>query len=271
MFWLEQDPAVLGAPFVTMDRVRGRVPGDNPPYTVKGWVLELSPAEQERLYDNGLKTVAAVSRCDWRALGLDDVAGLGMPDSSETTSEERLRFAEGYVDWATRGRSFPVLDGALRWLAEHCPSEAEPLHLSWGDSRLGNMMFDDELNVMAALDWEQASIGSRELDLGWWLFSRRTHGEGLGIELPSGFPSREQTIARYEELTGQEVRHIDFYEIYNGLVGATAVMKIGDTMIDAGALPPDSPMPAVNPASIALAALIGIPAPEGVVTSWATS
>ena len=228
---------MLGAPFVTMERVRGRIPADNPPYTMEGWVLDLTAEEQARLYDNGLKAVAAVSRCDWQSLGLDTIDGLGMPLAAERTSEERLRFATGYLEWATRGRPFPVLDSALDWLTDRCPTEDEPLHLSWGDFRLGNMMFDDDLNVVAALDWEQASLGSRELDLGWWLFSRRTHGEGLGIELPPGFPTRAETIARYEELTGEEVRNIDYYEVYNGLVGATAVMKIGDTMINAGALP----------------------------------
>jgi hypothetical protein len=126
------------------------------------------------------------------------------------------------------------------------------------------------LELVAALDWEQATLSSRELDLGWWLFSRRTHGEGLGIALPPGFPSREQDIARYEELTGEPVRHIEFYEVLNGLIGAIAVMRIGDTMIRAGALPADSPMPSVNPASVALAGLLGEPVPTGEVTSWAT-
>jgi aminoglycoside phosphotransferase (APT) family kinase protein len=269
VLWLEQDPAVLGAPFVTMERVRGRIPGDNPPYTQTGWVLELSPDEQARLYDNGLKAVAAVSACDWRALGLDDC--LARPAAGETTSEERVRFAEEYLEWATQGRSFPLLEAALEWLKRHCPAEEEPIVLSWGDSRLGNMMFDDELGVVAALDWEQAALGSPELDLGWWLFSRRTHGEGLGLDLPPGFPTREQTIARYEQLTGREVRQIDFYEAFNGLVGSIAVMRIGDTMIDAGALPADSPMPAVNPASISLAGMLGLPTPAGEVTSWAMS
>jgi aminoglycoside phosphotransferase (APT) family kinase protein len=266
ILWLEEDPSILGAPFMTMERVRGRIPEDNPPYTASGWVLRLPVEAQARLYDNGLKALASVVNTDWSEL---DVTGLRRPEPQETTAQERIRFAEEYLSWATRGRCFPVLDAGLAWLKDHCPDDAEPVTLSWGDSRLGNMVFDDDLNVIAALDWEQAAFGSPELDLGWWLFSRRTHGEGLGLPLPPGFPSRRKTIKRWEELTGRIAEHIDFYEMFNGVVGATAVMRIGDTMIQAGALPPDSTMPTHNPASLALAGMLGIPI-GGNVTSWAT-
>jgi aminoglycoside phosphotransferase (APT) family kinase protein len=268
MLWLEDDASVLGAPFVVMERVRGRIAPDNPPYTAEGWVLELGREDQARLYDNALKATAAVAAVD---PSLVAGAGIDRPAPGEAPSEERLRFAADYVEWATQGRAFPVLDAGLEWLRESCPAVEEPLVLSWGDARLGNMIVGDDLDVVAALDWEQAVIGSPELDLSWWLFSRRTHGEGLGLDLPPGFPSRDETIARYEELTGHEMTHIDFYEVLSALIGAVAVMRIGDTMIEAGLLPADSPMPAVNPASISLARMIDVPVPTGTVTSWAVS
>jgi aminoglycoside phosphotransferase (APT) family kinase protein len=268
VLFCEDDPAVLGAPFVTMERVYGRIAGDNPPYTATGWVLELGPEGQARLYDNALKAMAAVAEVDWTVL---ELGTLRHPRPGETTSEERVRFVEEYLEWATQGRSFPVLDAALVWVKDNCPAEDEPLTVSWGDARLGNMVVGDDLEVVAALDWEQAVIGSAELDLAWWLFSRRTHGEGLGLELPPGFPSRDETIERYAALTGRQYPHIDFYEVLSGLIGAIAVMRIGDTMIAASALPPDSPMPMVNPASTSLARMIDVPVPTGEITSWATS
>jgi aminoglycoside phosphotransferase (APT) family kinase protein len=268
MLWLEEDPAILGAPFVTMARARGRIAPDNPPYTMAGWVLELSEAQQATLWDNGLGAIAALSAIDIRPLMLDF---LPAPEPNQTPSEERVAFAERYLRWAVGDRVFPLLETGVVWLKENCPAVPEPLAICWGDGRLGNMMFDDQLNLVAALDWEQATLSSRELNLGWWLFSRRTHGEGLGIELPPGFPSRAHDIARYEELTGRAVAHIDFYEVLNGVIGAIAVMRIGDTMIRAGALPADSAMPSVNPASVALAGLLGEPIPTGELTSWATN
>jgi len=40
MLWQEHDPSVLGTEFFVMLHVPGRVPSDNPPYTLEGWILE---------------------------------------------------------------------------------------------------------------------------------------------------------------------------------------------------------------------------------------
>ncbi len=40
MRWYETDGSVLGAPFFVMEKVEGRVPPDNPPYTQQGWLLD---------------------------------------------------------------------------------------------------------------------------------------------------------------------------------------------------------------------------------------
>ena len=39
----EPEPSVLGGPFLVMERIDGRVPPDDPPYTISGWLLELAP------------------------------------------------------------------------------------------------------------------------------------------------------------------------------------------------------------------------------------
>ncbi len=48
-FWQDDDPSVLGAPFLVMGRVDGRIPADDPPFTATGWVLDLTPGEQATL------------------------------------------------------------------------------------------------------------------------------------------------------------------------------------------------------------------------------
>src|SRR5580698_4763263 len=48
----EDDASVLGAPFLVMERVAGRVPSDDPPFTAAGWVLELSPEQRGQLFEN---------------------------------------------------------------------------------------------------------------------------------------------------------------------------------------------------------------------------
>ena len=61
--------------------------------------------------------------------------------------------------------------------------------LSWGDARIGNMMFGDDLAVNGVLDWEMVGLGSPDIELGWWLFILRHHTEGIGAPLPPGFPT----------------------------------------------------------------------------------
>src|SRR5690606_38027215 len=67
----EPDPSVLGAPFFVMGFVEGEVPTESPPYTESGFFVDAAPADRTRMVENGLRTLAAVHRLDWRAAGLD--------------------------------------------------------------------------------------------------------------------------------------------------------------------------------------------------------
>lgn len=60
LYWLEESPAAIGAPFLVMEQVNGRVPFDNPPYVFGGWLLDASPAQRRELQDNSVTTLAAV-------------------------------------------------------------------------------------------------------------------------------------------------------------------------------------------------------------------
>src|SRR5712691_11912716 len=44
VLWYEPDPGYLGAAFLVMRRIDGRVPTDAPPYHTGGWVTEIGPA-----------------------------------------------------------------------------------------------------------------------------------------------------------------------------------------------------------------------------------
>jgi aminoglycoside phosphotransferase (APT) family kinase protein len=59
-----------------------------------------------------------------------------------------------------------------------------------------------------------ATLGDPEQDLAWYLFFDRHHSEGCGAPPLPGFPSREESIARYEEWTGRATRHVAYYEIF---------------------------------------------------------
>jgi len=207
--WFEPDTEAFGVPFFVMDRVGGRVPPDNPPMHLAGWVTELSPAERERLWWNGLEAATHVHRLDWRALGFDCLAE---PQRGATPLIQQLDYYDDYLAWAVDPSQFPLLGTVQRWLHANRPAD-EPVALCWGDSRLANQVFDDQLRCVALLDWEMVRLGDPVQDLAWWLASDRCFTEGLAIPRLPGFPERAATVARWEQWIGRAARHLPYYEV----------------------------------------------------------
>jgi aminoglycoside phosphotransferase (APT) family kinase protein len=258
--WLEADPSVLGARFLVMERVDGRIPADDPPFTTGGWVVELDPAGQAALYANGLAAMAAIHRTDWAALGMGIV---DRPEYGPAGLDQQLRYWQSTFEWAADGRENATISTALEWARDNRPPNAGPLALNWGDARLGNMIFADDLSVAAVLDWEMAALANPELDLGWWLFINRYCTEGVGAPLPPGFLDRGATIGRYEALTGRSVTHIDYYEIFAAIRLAILYHRAGVLMVKAGVVPADSTMSVNNPITQLLAGMGDFPRPAG--------
>jgi aminoglycoside phosphotransferase (APT) family kinase protein len=258
--WLEQDNSVLGSSFMVCDRVRGRVPPDDPPYTAEGWVLDLEPARRGVLYEHAAQVLAAVHAVDWRALGLDF---LSQPEFGKPGMDEQLAIWRDMYTWACDGKaSSGTIEAALEWAQENCPT-GEDLVLNWGDPRIGNIVYRDDLSVSGVLDWEFASIASPEYDLGWFVFIIRYYTEAMGIDQPEGLPSPQEMVARWEQLTGRTAQHVEYYEVIAALRLSIMMVRAAQLMIDAGAIPTDSPMGINNPASQMLARLAPVPAPEG--------
>ena len=263
--WVETDPSVLGSQFLVMERLPGRVASDDPPFTATGWVLDLTSEERTRLCDNALEALAQVHKADYKALGLED---LGRPELGKTPLDQSIAEWTQTYAWASEGEANPTVDAGFAWIAANLPAAEEPTVLNWGDARIGNMLVAPDMSITGILDWEMVTLGSPDMDLGWWLFLLRHHTEGIGMPLPDGFPSREQTLQRYEELTGHAPVNVDFYEVLAALKLAILMHRAGNLMIGAGLLPPDAPMKLSNPASQLLAKLIGAPAPTGASQSF---
>jgi aminoglycoside phosphotransferase (APT) family kinase protein len=264
--WVEEDAAVLGAPFMVVQRVDGRVPGDDPPYTVEGWVMDLPPADRGKLFDGMLEQIAQIHALDWQRLGLGEV--LDEPEFGPPGIAQQLRHWEDTYEWAAAdGIRSPTVDAALVWARDNCPPEEE-LVLNWGDARIGNIIFGDDLSVAAVLDWEMALIGSPEVDVGWTALIMRYMTEGVGAPHPAGMPDRTQMIDRYQELTGREVHHVNFYEAFSALKLSILYLRVGSLMIAGGKLPSDSAIAVNNPCSQMLARLTGLPAPAGQTVNY---
>jgi aminoglycoside phosphotransferase (APT) family kinase protein len=230
--WLEpSDASVLGAPFYVMDQVPGRVPPDNPPYHVAGWVTEISPEERAALWWGGIECMARIHRLDWRAAGF---GFLDRPGRGASALDQQLAYYDDYLRWAACGREQPTVEAARAWLLRNRP-EGEPTVLSWGDARIGNILFDGTKPV-AVLDWEMIGIGSPEMDLAWQIFLDRHHSAGIDQPRLAGFPSYEETVERYQALTGFAVRHLHYYEVFAGFRFGVIMLRLAQQLHEYGLL-----------------------------------
>jgi aminoglycoside phosphotransferase (APT) family kinase protein len=254
----EADAGVLGAPFFVMEKVEGRIPTDNPPYHMGGWVTEVSPDERAAMWWSGLEQMAGIHTLDWRTLGF---GFLDRPALGRTGVEQQLAYYDAYFAWAAAGQANPTVEAGMAWLRGHVPA-AEPVQLCWGDARIGNMIFDGG-RCVAVLDWEMATLGNPVQDLAWWLFLDRHHSEGLGAPRLDGFPDVADTVRRWESLTGLAAKpeELWFYEVFAAVRFSVIMQRLSSMLIDYELVPADSDMPINNTPSQMLAKMLGLPAP----------
>ena len=210
---LEADPSLLGVQFYIMAFTPGRIPTDMPPYSMDGWMLhETTEPQREALWRAAIDTMARYHRLDYQELGFGHLAS-----GDATPLQQQLAYWQNYHDWAMEGTRHEIGTAALDWLRANQP-ENEPTVLCWGDSRLGNIIFRESLDGVAAmLDWEMAVLGNPVQDLAWFNFIDASFAEGLGMPRLPGLPSYEDTVAQWEQASGHSARDYDYYLIFAGM------------------------------------------------------
>jgi aminoglycoside phosphotransferase (APT) family kinase protein len=225
--WLEADPSVLGVQFFVMDRVDGVVPTDLPPYAVAGWVAEGTPEQRLLLQESSVQVLTdlhAIPDAEQR------FAFLQPQRTSSSSLRQHVIDTRAYYDWvASDGMRSPLIERSFEWLEAHWPKHEGPAALSWGDSRIGNMMYRD-FRPVAVLDWEMASVAPPEVDLAWMAFMHFFFESILGKHGLAGLPDMllpGDLAATYARQSGYEPRDLPFYLTYNALRYAIVMFRIG--------------------------------------------
>jgi aminoglycoside phosphotransferase (APT) family kinase protein len=215
VLWNEPDSAPLGAPFFVMRRVDGIVPPDVMPYTFGSWLTEATTDERDRLWRSTVDVLASLGNIADAEQAFDILR----PSISESPSALRRHVDESrrWLDWSVGDEPSPLLDRCFRWLDEHWPAEEPETVLSWGDARIGNVMYDD-FRPVAVLDWEMAALAPREVDLAWFIFLHRFFDD-LAVDfgmapMPSDFVNRDLVEAAYADASGYTPRDMDWYLMY---------------------------------------------------------
>ncbi|MGX7758378.1 phosphotransferase family protein [Streptomyces angustmyceticus] len=236
VFWLEEDPAPLGAPFFVMARAAGRVPPDVMPYTYEGnWLHDATDAERDRLEAASVSVLARLH--DQVPPGAADFLALAGTGSA---LRRHVADQQGYYQWVVDGRPrSPLIERGFARLAELWPRDPGETVLTWGDARIGNIVYDG-FEPAAVLDWEMAALGPRELDLGWMVFLHRFFqdlAESSGHRGLPGFLCRDRVESRYARLTGHPPRAMEFHTLYAALRHAIVMLRVAYRRVHFGEIP----------------------------------
>lgn len=210
------EPAVIGAPFYVMERVRGVILRHQRPPAG----LDLPPETMRRISEAAVDGLAELHAVDAAAAGLAD---FGRP--------------EGYVGrqvtgWAERWKNartddVPPVDRAARWLLDRLAAP-RPAHdgdaaLIHNDYKYDNLVLDPEdlTRVVAVLDWEMSTLGDPLMDLGTTLGYWIDPADAPELRTIPGGPTflpgnldRAGVAQRYAEKSGRDVSEILFYYVF---------------------------------------------------------
>ena len=200
VFWVSEDPAVLGSAFFIMERIDGetlarRLLRDD----TYARAREVMPAQLAEI-------LAKIHRIDPVKHKLDF---LEEPGDNAALTEVR-RYQENFRVLALEPH--PAFELAFRWLLKRVPKMARKT-LVHGDYRIGNVVFGPE-GVRSILDWELAHLGD-PMEVG-----------GLG--------SREDFFHAYEKASGAAVdpEAARFWEVFGNLRWGIITIGQARTHID---------------------------------------
>jgi aminoglycoside phosphotransferase (APT) family kinase protein len=223
-FWNEPSPEPLGTPFFVMARVDGRVPPDLMPYNFgDSWLFAASPEQQRALQDSTVDVLVRLHE-------MPPPAWLEFSEAGDTPLRRHIAHTRAWYEFvAADGARSPLIEQGFDWLDAQWPATEGPPVVSWGDSRIGNVLYQD-FAPAAVLDWEMAGVGPRELDVAWLVHAHRGFEDlatMLGVPGMPGFLRREDVVARYTAGSGAELRDLDFYETYAALQWGIVYLRTG--------------------------------------------
>jgi aminoglycoside phosphotransferase (APT) family kinase protein len=239
---LELDPAALGVPFFVMDHVDGQIPPDILPYPFGSWLTEAERSDQRRLQDGALTALADVHRVE---LTPELESRLAYDVAGQTALHRHVAHVRDYYAWCSAdGVRSTVIEDGFAWLESHWPRGVDDHVLSWGDSRIGNMVFQD-FTPVALLDWEMVGLAPREVDLAWMVYLHRWFDDitaMMEIEPMSHFMRVPDAVATYEAASGKEVRDFRFFLFYAALLHGVVMFRVTRRQIAFGqAVMPEDP------------------------------
>ena len=208
--WLDRDDKDLGTSYYVMEQMPTiGTASDFPSYHSHGLYFDATPEQRATMWWGCVQAIADVHRLDWHGLRLHKLL---MPQRGASPLEQVVDYCAEMLSWMSpQDRRQELVDG-VNWLQANM-YEPEHVVLCWGDSRLSNILYGPQFEVVGVLDWELAYIGDHEADLAWLVFLDWASSEYQGVPRLDGSPTREECVERYERLSGWPVRNLRYNEM----------------------------------------------------------
>lgn len=231
--WCEPSPGPVGSPLFVMERVDGMIPPDVLPYNFGSWLSEAEQADRARLQESTIAVLAGIHAVD---VVQEELDFLQFDRPGPTPLRRHVADQWDYYQWIAADRRHPLIERGFAWLERHWPAAEGPAVISWGDARIGNIVYRDCVPV-GILDWEMAAVGPRELDLGWIIYHHRFFEDLAAMAQQPGLPDflrRDDVAAAYEAATGYRPRDLDFFITYAAIRNAVVMARIAQRQIVLG-------------------------------------
>jgi aminoglycoside phosphotransferase (APT) family kinase protein len=202
-----EDPAVIGAPFYVMERLRGIILRRDPP---KG--LSFTSDQARRLSENLFDLQVQLHSIDHEAIGLGK---FGKPQGYVR------RQVEGWIQRyrAAHTDDVPDYEEVISWIQAHVPPDSDRPCIIHNDFKLDNVVLEekDPMRIIGILDWEMATIGDPLMDLGgalsYWMQGDDPQEMHLIRTVPymEGFLTRQEILSRYQQRSDRPIEDFRFY------------------------------------------------------------
>ena len=126
-----------------------------------------------------------------------------------------------------QGESHSVLEETIDWLEKNKPdADSDQYSIVWGDCRVPNIMYKPDGEVSGVLDWEMVALGDPCQDLAWGIAIDDCNSDGINVAKLQGIPSRDETIKKWEELSGFHAENFNYYYIFSIFKFAVIMIRV---------------------------------------------
>lgn len=225
----ESNEDILGSEFYLMDYINGEAPSDNPPYHMdpEGMVGKAVKEDRRKIWTEWIHYLNQIHILDVDDLGLTELESkYGKSDPIDIDIE----YYQDFLNWGMDGEDNPLCDDVLNWLRENKPKKNNPLSLCWGDSRPGNILYEN-FKATALLDWEMASYGDPISDVAWCLAVDDASSLGLTIERLEGSMDYKEALDIWSSKTGFSQENYEYYRIFSLLKFSVIMVRVAKKLV----------------------------------------